>query len=270
MARPQRNNVDYFPHYISDGKKMFIIESKFGNDGYATWFKILETLAKSDHHWFDLSDKSNLMFLAAKCRISENLLCDIVTSLASLGEVDGQLWEHEQVIWSDKFIDSIEDAYDKRSNNALRKPELLTLLRGLGRCKPSKFPIKGDVKPQSIVKHSKENDSKENKHPLTIWINENAPSVEGMRQPLTDQQAEKLVAELGITTKAHGDKLREVISDMENKPDLLKKYKSANLTIRKWWSNAQKWEGTTVEPEKPVKEDRNNYHGNIRFASPIL
>lgn len=98
-------------------------------------------------------------------------------------------------------------------------------------------------------------------HPLTIWINENAPSVEGMRQPLTDQQAEKLVAELGITTKVHGDKLREVISDMENKPDLLKKYKSANLTIRKWWANAQKWEGiANTPPTEKVKMRTETYN----------
>ena len=36
--------------------------------------------------------------------------------------------------------------------------------------------------------------------------------------------------------------MKAVITDMDNKPDLHKKYKSANLTIRKWWANAKKWE----------------------------
>ena len=43
MARPERRNVDYFPHYLSEGKKMYLIEHKYGNDGYAVWFKVLET-----------------------------------------------------------------------------------------------------------------------------------------------------------------------------------------------------------------------------------
>ena len=255
MARPQRNNVDYFPHYISDGKKMFIIESKFGNDGYATWFKILETLAKSDHHWFDLSDKSNLMFLAAKCRISENLLCDIVSSLASLGEVDVQLWENEQVIWSDKFIDSIEDAYDKRSNNALRKPELLTLLRGLGRCKPSKFPIKGDVKPQSIVKDTKPKKTKsENSIPppppideVIAYFKENGYSEQSARKAFDYYHAS--VTE----TKRHW-------SDGKGNP--IKNWKMKMQSV--WFKDENK------EPEKTGNESRNNQQGNLRFASPIL
>lgn len=33
MARPQRNNVDYFPFFCKEGKSMFYIEQKYGNDG---------------------------------------------------------------------------------------------------------------------------------------------------------------------------------------------------------------------------------------------
>ncbi len=37
MARPLKQTVDYFPHdsHASDSKTLFILESKFGNDGYA-------------------------------------------------------------------------------------------------------------------------------------------------------------------------------------------------------------------------------------------
>lgn len=261
MARPQRNNVDYFPHYISDGKKMFIIESKYGNDGYAVWFKILETLAKSDNHWIDLSDKSNLMYLAAKCRISDNLLCDIISSLADLSEVDSLLWEHERVIWSDKFIESIADAYVKRSNNAPTKPDLLHLLRGLGRCKHAKLSLKGSVKPQSIVKDSILNKTKEDdtpKHPIIIWIEDKAPRVAQMKIPLNNQSAKNLLIDLDITSDAKKERLKNVITAMQNRPNLLTNNLDANLTIRNWWKREMERE-TPTQPLNAIKMNDKPY-----------
>lgn len=255
MARPQRHNVDYFPHYISDGRKMFIIETKYGNDGYSAWFKILETLAKSDDHWIDLSDKANLMFLSARCRISENLLCDIIGTLAELGEVDAELWTNESVVWSDKFIESIADAYDKRSNNPPSKQGLVERLRGLGRCKPLKFPIKGAVKPQTIVEDTIPNQTKEPKgvtapHPLVKWIESNAPTIQRLREPLTNEQAERLLADLNIDTEPKKKQLRELLMNMENYKPLTTKSKSANLTIRKWWAKQGEYNGTAQATEK--------------------
>jgi len=48
MARPNKQGVDYFPHFVNHGKTMFILEEKFGNNGYAFWFKLLELLGKEE------------------------------------------------------------------------------------------------------------------------------------------------------------------------------------------------------------------------------
>jgi hypothetical protein len=233
---------------------MFIIESKFGNDGYATWFKILEVLAKTDNHWIDMSDTSNVMYMAAKCRVSEDRFVDIVTAIASVGEFDADLWNHERVIWSDKFLESVADAYVKRSNNAPSKSGLLLLLRGLGRCKPPKFNLEGDVKPQSKVDNSKEKEIKV-EHPLVRFINEDAPTVSSMKQPLTNEQAEKLLIDLQINTKERRDELKRLIMAMENYVPLKSKSKSANLTIRKWWSNEQR-QGKPNDPANETQQER--------------
>lgn len=168
MARPKRYNVDYFPHYISDGKKMFVIESKHGNDGYSCWFKILETLAKSDNHFVNCNDEMNMMYLAAKCRVSIDKLTEIIDDLCKLGEIDEILWNQSKVIWSDKFVESISDAYSKRSNNCITKMELITDFKRLGIPIPLfddvSDPVnglKGDVNPQSKVEYSKGKDNKE-------------------------------------------------------------------------------------------------------------
>ena len=72
-------------------------------------------------------------------------------------------------------------------------------------------------------------------HPLTKWIATNTPTIQSLKEPLTDAQAEQLIADLNINTDIKRVRLKDVLTSMENKPDLLKKYKSANLTIRKWW-----------------------------------
>ena len=153
MARPPRKNVDYFPHYISDGKKMFILENKYGNDGYATWFKVLESLAKTDDHWLNLNQDSEVMYLSSVCKVSEETLLKILDDLAKLNEINYDLWI-SKIVWSDKFIDSIQDAYAKRSNNCMSLEGLRSHLLGLG-------ILKGVENPQSKVKETKVDKSKE-------------------------------------------------------------------------------------------------------------
>lgn len=55
MARPTKETVDYFPHFVKCGRTIFILESKYGNDGYAFWFKLLEILGDTEGHYYDCS-----------------------------------------------------------------------------------------------------------------------------------------------------------------------------------------------------------------------
>ena len=116
MARKKKNTVDYFPHLIQGGKTMFIIESKYKNDGYATWFKILERLGKSENHFIDLSDNRELMYLASKCNVGEDLLKSIINDLVDLGKFDKDLWK-QNIIWSQDFVDNISPLYERRDSN---------------------------------------------------------------------------------------------------------------------------------------------------------
>jgi len=248
MARPQRYNVDYFPHYISDGKKMFIIESRFGNDGYATWFKILETLSKTDHHYIDLFDQPTLMFLAARCHVTEDRLIEIIDAIVMLGELDSELWGEHKVLWSHKFVESIKDAYRNRSNNCMPRMGLLRHIEGLRAGNGQKSV----VKPQSKVKETKEEESKGEMHPLLSWIDKECPTVHTMKRPIDEYEANKLLEEF--------DKqyIKETLWAMENKTDLHTK-RSANLTFRSWSKlndHYKKWkqsnETKTFKPN-PIK-----------------
>jgi hypothetical protein len=158
MARPESNTVSYFPHKIGDGKKIFSIETKYGNDGYATWFKILEKLATTEFHYLDLNDEVEVMYLSAKCKVSEDTLFAIINDLTRLGCFDKTLWE-KRYIWSQVFIDSIQDAYSRRNNKCITYDNLCKHLLGLCSTEtelPSEIP---DSNPQSKVKKSKEKKS---------------------------------------------------------------------------------------------------------------
>ena len=128
MARPQRNNVDYFPFYCDEGEKMFYLEETYGNDGFATFLKILRELAKVDYHYLNLSKPSSLMFLSAKCKVSKEVLELIISDLVMLEKFDKVLWNENKVIWCQDFINSIQDAYTKRTNTCIDYKSLLTLL----------------------------------------------------------------------------------------------------------------------------------------------
>lgn len=154
MARPESNTVSYFPHKIGDGKKIFSIEAKYGNDGYATWFKILEKLATTENHYLDLNDEIEVMYLSAKCRVSEDVLFSIINDLTRLGCFDKILWE-KRYIWSQVFIDSIQDAYSRRNNKCMTYDGLCKHLLIKCTTETPKTPVLDDNNPQSKVKYSK-------------------------------------------------------------------------------------------------------------------
>jgi len=161
MARPERNNVDYFPFYCEDGNKMFYIEETYGNDGFSTFIKLLRELAKTNYHFLDLSKPTTIMFLSAKCKISKETLISIINDLVELGKFDKILWDENKVIWCQDFVDSIQDAYLRRNNNCITYEGLLQHLISLGIRKQSNGIKKGYNNTQSKVDYNKEEEIKE-------------------------------------------------------------------------------------------------------------
>lgn len=168
MARKERKNVDYFPFICEEGNKMFYIEETYGNDGFATFVKILRELAKAENHYLDLSKPTTVMFLSAKCKVSKEVLNAIISDLVDLGKFDDMLWKENSIIWCQDFIDSIQDAYIKRKNKCITFDGLLHLLSSKGIRKPQKVKSSSTDNTQSILKYSRVNKNKENNIPEFI------------------------------------------------------------------------------------------------------
>lgn len=114
MARPTKETVSYYPHFVRGGRTIFILESKYGNDGYAFWFKLLEILGESEGHWFDCSVPNNWAYLIAKVRCDEKTAYDIMQTLIDLGKIDAKLWAERKVIWCQNFVNNLGSVYKMR------------------------------------------------------------------------------------------------------------------------------------------------------------
>lgn len=125
MARIKKQTVDYFPHVCKCGRTIFILESRFGNDGYAFWFKLLEILGESDGHFYDCSNASNWAFLLAKTHTDEERANDIVNVLIDLGKIDAELWAARRIIWIENFVRNLSELYRRRVEDLPNKPAFI-------------------------------------------------------------------------------------------------------------------------------------------------
>ncbi len=157
MARPKKEIVDYFPHYVNHGKTMFCLENEFGNDGYAAWFKLLELLGRSPGHYYDINKTSELKYLSAIIGVSGEKTQDILGFLSELEAIDSELYKHG-IIWSDNFVENLRSVYDKRNGTIPVKPYIRTENHSFRDENNSdlEFPAQPESEtPQSKVKYSK-------------------------------------------------------------------------------------------------------------------
>lgn len=162
-GRKDKNTVDYFPHYVNHGKTLFILESKYGLEGYAAWFKILEMLGKSENHYIDCRDESDWEFMCAKIPLMHTEMHEYLNLCAKLGAINAELWG-KKVIYSENFVKNISDAYKRRSNNCLDVEDILNIIDNNACINSINVNINSnnaDKNTQSKEKKSKENKSKE-------------------------------------------------------------------------------------------------------------
>ena len=133
--------------------------------------------------------------------------------------------------------------FDKASDKALDK----ALIKHGTKQRQSTDSI---YKPLTLEPNNQEQKGLAAPHPLVKWIESNAPTIQRLKEPLTNEQAERLLADLNIDTEPKKKQLRELLMNMENYKPLTTKSKSANLTIRKWWAKQGEYNGTAQATEK--------------------
>ena len=227
MARPARTDVDYFPHEVDHGRKMHVIESKYGNNGYAVWFKLLELLGRASNHYININDDTSLMYLESK--LGDEDVMKILQDLVKLDVIHPGLWGNK-VIWIPKFVSGIADAYKRRNNNCWGLLDICQHLDIKCKHKPCYCGQCEGNNPQRIVKDSKEKKRIEDIHPLLDFISENCPRICKMERQLTKEEADSLRGTY------HDLLIKRKLFAMENAENL-GKYNSVFLTLNDWCAN---------------------------------
>lgn len=113
MARPQKNNCDYFPHdnNMRNHVKVRAIRNKFVN-GYAVWSMILEFLTGSDGNTFENSPLQ-MELLSGDFGVSVAEISDIINYCLKL-EI---LFEKDGWIYSDSLNERLAPVYEKRGKS---------------------------------------------------------------------------------------------------------------------------------------------------------
>ena len=155
MARPTKAIVDYFPHTTNHGKELFIIENKYGKDGYYFYFKLKELLGQSENHYVNYKDGCSWEYLLSFTRTDDELAVKIMETLVTLGELDEEAFK-KGYLWWQSFVDDLSEAYKRRTIELPKREHLPCFCR-------QKHPPDEDnvgINPQSKVKEIKEEDIK--------------------------------------------------------------------------------------------------------------
>lgn len=112
MARPQKNNADYFPHdnNMWSDRKMVALRNRFGLTGYAVWNLLLETLCESENFETDFDD-CEAEILANFWGLETAQLKEILEHMVRLGFIKIDKGK----LWSDKLKARMQPVLDERA-----------------------------------------------------------------------------------------------------------------------------------------------------------
>ncbi|WP_165904930.1 MULTISPECIES: Lin1244/Lin1753 domain-containing protein [unclassified Dehalobacter] len=154
MARPTKQTVEYFPHFVTSSKTKDILQDKYGNDGYSFWFKLLELLCRTDGHYYDCREETDWEYFLAYQKVSEEMARTILNKLAEMNNIDRLLWSN-RIIWCQQLVDNLSSVYSKRTVSAPKKP----VIDEFPNRNPPDNGVIGTDNPQSKVKESKVKES---------------------------------------------------------------------------------------------------------------
>lgn len=168
MARPQKNNADYFSHDndMRDDEKIKALRRKFSHAGYSVWNMLLERLCKAENFCLEYSEET-LDIMAGDFSIEPEQLKEIIDYLIKLKLIlqDGEM------IFSQTMINRFEGLLRKRKRDTDRlSPAITTDKKNIASDNPQ-----SKVK-KSIVKEIKEKEKGEKENaPLSFrkFLNEN-------------------------------------------------------------------------------------------------
>jgi len=163
MAKTSKQ-IEYFSHDVKRGKTIFMLEKRYGNNGYALWFKLLEFLGGKDNHFINLNNESEFLTFCDYVNLEKDKTLEILELLATTETIDAELF-NSKIIWCQNFVDRLSGLYKKRHEEIPVRP-MPTLCLPIAHPMPTHSPGIAhpllDKAKEIKAKEIKENKSKEN------------------------------------------------------------------------------------------------------------
>jgi hypothetical protein len=148
MARPQKNNLDYYSHDcdMRNDLKIKALRRKFSHTGYSIYVMMLEHLGNCNYLQYKWNDLS-IELLTPDFDVEGDLLKQIVDYCVFL-----KLFEIEEgIIYSQKFYERNNDVLSSRKGFNLNNSPLMELKRNKLPDNPVNEELKGNKLPDNSV-----------------------------------------------------------------------------------------------------------------------
>lgn len=117
MARPRKDNAEYFTHDkdMRNDPKLRAVRKKFGNEGYAVWNFLLEVITDSDNFEIEWNPLA-IELLGGDFDVETGYLTDLVDYMVKIG----LLQREQDVIYSSSMKKRFEPLLSKRERDRNR------------------------------------------------------------------------------------------------------------------------------------------------------
>ena len=155
MGRPNKDIVDFFPHFCKPEDNVRIIENQYKSNGYACWFKLQELIGRTSNYQLNLDDEKHsekILLMFSECGIEEELGYEILKRFAKLSMINKDAFNNHKIIWCQSFIDELHPIWKKRKVSA---PEI-SISGARTPLPPPKTPLPPPKTLQSRVEYRRE------------------------------------------------------------------------------------------------------------------
>jgi hypothetical protein len=117
MANKIKDTVDYFPFFVGDGRTLYMLKRKFGISGIGFFTEFFRFLSRTPGHYYSLQNDYDKDRFFDFIGIPETEAMPMIECLLETGKIDKGLWQAKRVLVSSDFLESLTEAYRRRSGS---------------------------------------------------------------------------------------------------------------------------------------------------------
>lgn len=124
MARPAREDADWFPFYAKDGRTLTILQHRFGLAGIGFFTNLMRLLTQTPRHHVQISDEADAVYTFSRLGCEPDEAEAMIATMVMTGKLDRRLWDGAHVLYSSALVDSLAGLYEKRDTTPPSAEEL--------------------------------------------------------------------------------------------------------------------------------------------------